>query len=87
MSRLPLGCTQLPIQWVLEFFPRGKVAGAEVENDWSCASPPACLHGVDRETFSRKNAPQIIIDQWMVKIVVLWFVKCLVDLSISKMFP
>jgi hypothetical protein len=69
MSRPLLGPTNLPIQWVLWFFPRLKCPGyevdhfppfsAEVMNEWSFASALlACLHGVDRDKF---EVPFIII--------------------------
>jgi hypothetical protein len=56
------GPNQLPMQWVLAFFPgvqpperevnHTPPSTVEVKNEWSCTStPPICLHGVDRENF------------------------------------
>jgi hypothetical protein len=63
MSRLALGPTQLPIQWVKGYFLGVKQPGCEVDhlspyrtevkNEWSyTAAPPICLHGVDGKHFS-----------------------------------
>jgi hypothetical protein len=68
MSKLVLRPTQSSIQGVPGFFPRGKMAGLEVDHsppssakvkyEWSYTStPPICHHGVDKEkcTFYTNN--------------------------------
>ena len=62
-SRPVLVSTQLPIHWVLRFFPAGTQLGrkvnhsssqsCEVQNNWTCTStPPIRLHGVDKDKFT-----------------------------------
>jgi hypothetical protein len=38
-----------------------------------------------RTTFSRKNAPLIVIYLWIIRTVAFWYMKYLVDLHISRM--
>ena len=59
MSRPTLGPTQHHIKWVLAVKQSGSEANdsplsnAKVHNECSYTStPPICLHGVDRETFT-----------------------------------
>lgn len=45
--------THPPIQWVRQFRPGGKAAGAEIKSRWSCTSAPAgCLHGMGSDIWS-----------------------------------
>jgi hypothetical protein len=52
----PIHLPTIAIQWIPEFFPLGEGWGvkmARVKNEWSCiTTPPVCLKGVDRDTFT-----------------------------------
>jgi hypothetical protein len=53
MSRLVVGLTKSPIQWVLVVLSPGlKLLGyAKVKNDWICTfTLSVCLHGMDRDS-------------------------------------